>query len=109
MSGSRETPCGVCRVVRWLFTMALGYAALHVRLQVLCVRLDCTVVALTAVVGACADLSQCVFYDNESWNIRETEKLGLVGVYTPNGLTEQVSDSGWTNGGQNMGARVSGC
>lgn len=35
-----------------------------------------------------------LFLDNERWNITEVSKLGVVSLYTPDGVTEQVWQKG---------------
>ncbi len=42
-----------------------------------------------------------VFFDNERWNCREVAELGVVCVYTPDGMTEEI----WQEGLQQYAAR----
>uniref|UniRef100_A0A061SGL5 Magnesium-dependent phosphatase 1 n=1 Tax=Tetraselmis sp. GSL018 TaxID=582737 RepID=A0A061SGL5_9CHLO len=40
------------------------------------------------------DYAEMIFFDNEKWNCRDVEPLGVTCVYTPSGLTEEVWDEG---------------
>jgi magnesium-dependent phosphatase 1 len=40
------------------------------------------------------EYSEMLFFDNESWNVREVERLGVVCVYCPQGLTRAAWEEG---------------
>jgi magnesium-dependent phosphatase 1 len=50
------------------------------------------------------DYSDMLFFDNESWNVKEVSRLGVVSVYTPRGLTA----ADWARGLREYAASSSG-
>jgi magnesium-dependent phosphatase 1 len=40
------------------------------------------------------DFEDCLFYDNESWNITDVAAIGVCSVYTPEGMTKAVWEEG---------------
>lgn len=47
---------------------------------------------------------EMLFFDNESWNVREVERLGVVSVYCPRGLTRAA----WEEGVRKFAAAAAG-
>ncbi|KAK2079945.1 hypothetical protein QBZ16_002340 [Prototheca wickerhamii] len=47
-----------------------------------------------------------LFFDNESWNIKEVSRLGVVCVYTPDGMTDHVWQQGLADFAKAAGSRA---